>query len=86
MSSIKVSNFVEKTYGPALGMTKADAAERGRTLANRAGLESYYYKRPRDMSHETKIKKAVILSLLEHPDLIILDEPFTGLTFIRSIS
>jgi ABC-2 type transport system ATP-binding protein len=74
-----IGRFAETTWGPALGMPRRDASLRAKDMAGDLGCLDAYYRPVRGLSHGTRRKAAVIIALLERPDLAILDEPIAGL-------
>lgn len=76
---VPFDRFVENVYGPAVRMTPADAAARGRLLSQRLGFDEFYTRKPNSYSQGTGMKASLLLAFLERPDLVVLDEPFNGL-------
>ncbi len=60
-------------------LSPADALSRSRKWLNRMGLEDQETKKIEELSKGMQQKVQIIGSLLHDPDLIILDEPFSGL-------
>jgi len=65
--------------GQLKGLTVADAHERARHWLQRLNAEDFAEKRPRDLSRGMQQKVQFALTLISHPRLLILDEPFSGL-------
>src|SRR5262252_10458276 len=61
------------------GVPEADIAHRVRQGLSRVGLEDTERKRCEDLSKGMQQKIQFIAAIIHHPDLLILDEPFSGL-------
>lgn len=55
------------------------AEERIREYANLLGLDEYLSKRPGEVSGGTARKAQILMALVLEPEILLLDEPFTGL-------
>ncbi len=60
------------------GASKEEALAKVRMLAARLGLEEHLDKLPREASGGTRRKAAVARGLIQGADVLLLDEPFTG--------
>lgn len=65
--------------GVIRGMTRAIARKRAMTWLERLGLADWAAKRVEDLSKGMQQKVQFIGTVLHDPDLLILDEPFSGL-------
>jgi ABC-2 type transport system ATP-binding protein len=65
--------------GRLKGLSAAEATARGRELLARVGLSETEKKRCDDLSKGMLQRVQVAASLMHRPDLLILDEPFSGL-------
>ncbi len=65
--------------GEIRGMTRAIARKRAMTWLERLGLPEWAAKRVEDLSKGMQQKVQFIATVLHDPDLLILDEPFSGL-------
>jgi len=61
------------------GMKKSDAQKALKTWLERLGIEEHEHKRVEQLSKGNQQKVQIISSLIHDPDLVILDEPFSGL-------
>jgi ABC-2 type transport system ATP-binding protein len=61
------------------GVPEADIQDRVRRGLRRVGLEDTERKRCEDLSKGMQQKIQFIAAIIHHPDLLILDEPFSGL-------
>ena len=66
-------------YGGVSGMERKDIARRAPELIRRVGLESAGNKHLKAYSKGMLQRAGIAQALLHDPDLLILDEPFTGL-------
>jgi ABC-2 type transport system ATP-binding protein len=66
------------------GLSRADAEKRARFWAEKLGLTESLEKKTAELSKGLQQKVQFIAALLHEPDLIIMDEPFTGLDPINS--
>jgi ABC-2 type transport system ATP-binding protein len=76
---VGVRAFVERTYGPARGLSPRESAERGNALAEALRFTADYSRKPRELSRGNRTKASLLLAMLHQPDVLLLDEPFTGL-------
>lgn len=65
--------------GELRGMKARDARERGLKLLKRLGAEEYYSQRLDTLSKGNQQKIQLAIALINDPEIIILDEPFSGL-------
>ena len=77
--STRLDAFVEKTYGPAFGLKVEEARARGERLAEELQLKGDYKRPPRELSRGNRTKGSLLLALLLDPQVLLLEEPFTGL-------
>ena len=61
------------------GMKKSDAQKALKTWLERLGIEEHEHKRAEQLSKGNQQKVQIISSLIHDPELVILDEPFSGL-------
>lgn len=66
-------------YGGLCGMTRKEIQERAPALIRRVGLENTGKKLLKTFSKGMLQRAGIAQALLHDPDLLILDEPFTGL-------
>lgn len=74
----KVSNVL-RYLGRLRGLEKSEALDRGLELLHRVGLYEHRDKKVEGLSRGMSQLVQFIASLIHHPELIILDEPFSGL-------
>ncbi len=74
----KVSNIL-RYLGRLRGLSKTDALDRGLELLHRVGLYEHRDKKVEGLSRGMTQLVQFVASLIHQPDLIILDEPFSGL-------
>jgi ABC-2 type transport system ATP-binding protein len=74
----KVSNVL-RYLGRLRGLEKSDAVDRGLELLHRVGLYEHRDKKVEGLSRGMTQLVQFVASLIHHPELIILDEPFSGL-------
>jgi ABC-2 type transport system ATP-binding protein len=70
--------------GEAKGLSRGRAAELTKQWLARLGLSDWAQKRVEDLSKGMQQKVQFIGSLLHEPELVILDEPFSGLDPVNS--
>ena len=70
--------------GQLSGLTKRDAIARGRKWAERLDIAEWVDKRVEEMSKGMQQKVQFIAALLHEPEMIIMDEPFSGLDPINA--
>jgi ABC-2 type transport system ATP-binding protein len=66
-------------FGELKGMKAAAVKERGRKLLKQFQLEGYEEKKVEELSKGMAQKLQFIVTILHDPELLILDEPFSGL-------
>lgn len=66
-------------FGRLKGLSKIDAKARARDLLNRYGLPEWFDSRCEALSKGMGQKVQILASLVHNPELVILDEPFSGL-------
>lgn len=66
------------------GMKKNDAEERADQLLRRVGMDEYKNKKNKEMSKGMGQLVQFVSTVVHDPDLIILDEPFSGLDPVRT--
>jgi ABC-2 type transport system ATP-binding protein len=66
-------------FGRLKGMTAGEARQRARSLLTRFGLGDWIGKRCEALSKGMGQKVQLLGTLIHEPDLVILDEPFSGL-------
>jgi ABC-2 type transport system ATP-binding protein len=60
------------------GLSKADATSRIRYWFEKMGIQSWWNKKVEDLSKGMQQKVQFIATVVHNPELIILDEPFSG--------
>ncbi|MBD1433617.1 ATP-binding cassette domain-containing protein [Sphingobacterium sp. DN00404] len=60
------------------GLSKSDAVQRIRTWFEKLQIESWWDKKVEDLSKGMQQKVQFVATVVHEPDLIILDEPFSG--------
>ncbi len=66
------------------GLSKADAMHKIKDWFKRLEMESWWNKKVEDLSKGMQQKLQFVITVLHEPDLIILDEPFSGLDPINA--
>ena len=66
-------------YGTLKGMEKEDILKKMKTLLEKFGVPEYENKKIKELSKGNQQKVQFICAVIHNPELIILDEPFTGL-------
>jgi ABC-2 type transport system ATP-binding protein len=75
---MKVSEILE-FFGELKGMKPADIKSKGKELLKKFSLENYWDKKVEELSKGMAQKLQFIVTIIHSPDLLILDEPFSGL-------
>ncbi|HLP46559.1 MAG TPA: ATP-binding cassette domain-containing protein [Candidatus Deferrimicrobium sp.] len=75
---MKVSEILE-FFGALKGMKAAEIKARGKVLLEKFDLQHYYDKKVEELSKGMAQKLQFIITIIHSPDLLILDEPFSGL-------
>ncbi len=75
---MKVSETLE-FFGELKGMKRNDIETRGKDLLQKFDLENYEDKKVEELSKGMAQKLQFITTIIHSPDLLILDEPFSGL-------
>jgi ABC-2 type transport system ATP-binding protein len=70
-----------KLFGLNSGITEAKAIEQANKLLHLLKLNEGINKLPSQLSGGQKVRLNIILSMLHDPQILIMDEPFTGLDF-----
>ncbi len=70
--------------GEAKGISRSDARRRGNEWLGRLGLSDWAQKKVEDLSKGMQQKVQFIGTLIHQPELVILDEPFSGLDPVNS--
>jgi ABC-2 type transport system ATP-binding protein len=70
--------------GELRGLTGADARRRGRAWLDRLGLGQWHGNRVQDLSKGMQQKVQFAAALIHEPELVILDEPWSGLDPINA--
>ncbi|GGH19586.1 ABC transporter ATP-binding protein [Mucilaginibacter phyllosphaerae] len=60
------------------GLTRADATAKLKFWFDKLGMESWWHKKIEELSKGMQQKAQFVATVLHQPDLIILDEPFSG--------
>ncbi|MCA9411759.1 MAG: ATP-binding cassette domain-containing protein [Candidatus Omnitrophica bacterium] len=66
-------------FGRLKGMPALGAKKRAHELLERFGLGDYIHKRCESLSKGMSQKVQILVTLIHNPELVILDEPFSGL-------
>lgn len=75
---MKVSEILE-FFGELKGMKQAEIRSKGKELLKKFSLENYWDKKVEELSKGMAQKLQFIVTIIHSPDLLILDEPFSGL-------
>ena len=76
----KAKLFDQLVYFATLkGMKKEEAKEAAKNWCEKLGLEEYLYKPAEQLSKGNQQKVQLMISIIHKPELLILDEPFSGL-------
>ena len=75
---LKVSETLQ-FFGKLKGMDAKNIESRGLELLKEFSLEDYYHKKVEELSKGMAQKLQFITTIIHSPELLILDEPFTGL-------
>jgi ABC-2 type transport system ATP-binding protein len=75
---LKVSEILE-FFGELKGMKTGEIKSKGKELVKEFDLENYYDKKVEELSKGMAQKLQFITTIIHAPDLLILDEPFSGL-------
>jgi ABC-2 type transport system ATP-binding protein len=75
---MKVSEILE-FFGQLKGMKLAEIRSKGKELLKKFSLENYWDKKVEELSKGMAQKLQFIVTIIHSPDLLILDEPFSGL-------
>ena len=73
------ASSILRYLGRLRGLSKSEALDRGLELLHRVGLYEHRDKKVEGLSRGMTQLVQFVASLIHHPDLIILDEPFAGL-------
>ncbi|MEG0371192.1 MAG: ATP-binding cassette domain-containing protein [Clostridium sp.] len=72
-------------FGQLQGMKAKDAKESGKTLLEKLKITEYTNKRLDTLSKGNQQKVQLVVALIADPEIVILDEPFSGLDPVNSI-
>ncbi len=75
---MKISETLQ-FFGKLKGMQSGEIKKRGEELLKKFGLFDYYEKKIEELSKGMAQKLQIITTIIHSPDLLILDEPFSGL-------
>jgi len=75
---MKVSDTLQ-FFGKLKGMQSGEIKKRGEMLLKKFDLFDYYEKKIEELSKGMAQKLQIITTIIHSPDLLILDEPFSGL-------
>jgi ABC-2 type transport system ATP-binding protein len=71
-------------FGQIKGLDRKIAKERGREWLSRFDLSAWENQKIGALSKGMQQKVQIIISLIQDPDLVVLDEPFSGLDYLSS--
>lgn len=72
-------------FGELAGLSKKEAKESAHTLLDKLQMSEYANKRLETLSKGNQQKIQLIATLIANPDIIILDEPFSGLDPVNAM-
>jgi len=72
-------------FGILKGMSDSESKTKAEQWIHRFGLQDYSNKKIQELSKGNQQKVQFILTLLHHPKLVVLDEPFTGLDPVNQL-
>jgi ABC-2 type transport system ATP-binding protein len=82
--NVRVQEMMEY-LGTLKGMSRADARQRSQSMLERLELSAYAKKKVSELSKGMQQKIQFAVTVLHEPDLIIIDEPFSGLDPVNSL-
>ena len=71
-------------FGELKGISRKQAQQNAKKMLEKLGIEEYYNRRLETLSKGNQQKVQLIQTLISDPDIIILDEPFSGLDPVNS--
>jgi ABC-2 type transport system ATP-binding protein len=74
----------QPAFGGDRGLRRLDSVRRSRSWLDRLGLGDWSRKKVEDLSKGMQQKVQFIGALLHEPELVLLDEPFSGLDPVNS--
>lgn len=80
---LTVQNNIELAL-ERLALSAEDKARRVAWAVDRLGLEGYEEAYPRELTSGSKLRVAVARALVTQPDLLVLDDPFSGLDVLTA--
>lgn len=72
-------------FGELAGLTKKESKESARSLLEKLQMSEYASKRLETLSKGNQQKIQLIATLIANPDIVILDEPFSGLDPVNAM-